>query len=198
MKDFIFHEQLKTELQRVIDTPLNLGGVLGFHGSYGIGKTAFAKYIGNELANEVIHYDCASKKSLILEDIESRNRTVSLASFCDTETEKVFERCFILDEFHSFPDRSKASYKIPLENLVVDNRSLIIIIANTDEKYTLIKAIDKSIASRVHPICFDIKECHYKEVIAMIKKRFPVLSDEYILDTLPDMRQICKRAKLLS
>jgi replication-associated recombination protein RarA len=198
MNDFIFHKALKAELQYLIDNPLKLGGVLGFHGSYGIGKTAFAKYIGNLLANEVIHYDCASKKSLILEDIELRNRTVSLASFCDTETEKVFERCFILDEFHSFPDRSKASYKIPLENLVVDNRSLIIIIANTDAKYTLIKAIDLSIASRVHPICFDIKECHYKEVIAMIKKRFPVLSDEYILETLPDMRQICKRAKLLS
>jgi hypothetical protein len=67
------------------------------------------------------------------------------------------------------------------------------------ERLPLSKALTPAIASRVHPICFDIQKEHYKEVHAMIKQRFPVvLSDEYVMNTLPDMRQICKRAKLLS
>ena len=103
MDRFIFPQALKTQLHYLIDSPLKLGGTLAFHGSYGIGKTSFATYLGNLLANEVIHYDCAKTKSLILEDIECRNRTISLASLWDTDlqTEKVFERCYILDEFHS-------------------------------------------------------------------------------------------------
>jgi hypothetical protein len=201
MKEFIFHKALKTELQNLIDNPLKLGGTLAFHGSFGIGKTVFATYLGNLLAKEVIHYDCAKTKSSALEDIEIRNRTTSLASLWDTEdkTEKVFERCYILDEFNELPNRSKSSYKIPLENLAAGNRCLVIIIANTDEKNTLSKALTPAIASRCYSICFDIqKQQQYEEVTAILQARYPLLSDEYIRYTLPDLRQITKRAKLLS
>ena len=85
MDRFIFPQALNTQLQYLIDSPLKLGGTLAFHGSYGIGKTSFATYLGNFLANEVIHYDCAKTKSLILEDVECRNRTISLASLWDTD-----------------------------------------------------------------------------------------------------------------
>ena len=151
MDRFIFPKALKKELQFIINNPNKLGGILCFYGSYGIGKSMFATFLGNLLANEVIHYDCAKTKSLILQDIECRNRTVSLASLwgTDLQTEKVFERCYILDEFHSLTKRNKDSFKIPLENLVADNRCLIIIIANTDEKNTLSKAITPAILSRV-------------------------------------------------
>ena len=143
MDRFIFPTKLKIELQNLIDNPEKLGGTVAFHGSYGIGKTSFATYLGNLLAKEVIHYDCAKTKSSALEDIETRNRTVSLASLWEDkdQTEKVFERCFILDEFNELPNRSKSSYKIPLENLAADSRCLVIIIANTNEKNTLSRAI---------------------------------------------------------
>jgi replication-associated recombination protein RarA len=136
---------------------------------------------------------------LILEDVECRNRTISLASLWDTDlqTEKVFERCYILDEFHSLTKRNKDSFKIPLEKLTEDNRCLIIIIVNTDTKTPLIKALTPAIASRCYSINFDIKPDEFQEVFLQIKKRYPNLLDEYILETLPDLRQICKMAKLL-
>ena len=156
MNSFIFPKQLKAELQNLIDNPLKLGGTVAFHGSFGIGKTSFATYLGNLLAKEVIHYDCAKTKSSALEDIELRNRTTSLASLWDTEdqTEKVFERCYILDEFNELPNRSKNSFKIPLENLAADSRCLVIIIANTDAKNSISRAIFPSIASRCYSINF--------------------------------------------
>ena len=200
MDRFIFPQALKTQLQYLIDSPLKLGGTLAFHGSYGIGKTSFATYLGNLLANEVIHYDCAKTKSLILEDIECRNRTISLASLWDTDlqTEKVFERCYILDEFHSLTKRNKDSFKIPLEKLTEDNRCLIIIIVNTDTKSSLIKTVTPAIASRCYSINFDIKPDEYEEVFLQIKEKYPILSESFIEQTLPDLRQIFKRVRLLS
>jgi replication-associated recombination protein RarA len=200
MDGFIFPQALKKELQFIISNPNKLGAILCFYGAYGIGKTSFATYLGNLLANEVIHYDCAKTKSLILEDIECRNRTVSLASLWDTDlqTEKVFERCYILDEFHSLTKRNKDSFKIPLEKLTVDNRCLIIIIVNTDTKSSLIKTVSPAIASRCYSINFDIKTDEYEEVFLQTKKRYPNLLDEYIMETLPDLRQIFKKVRLLS
>ena len=200
MDGFIFPQALKKELQFIISNPNKLGAILCFYGAYGIGKTSFATYLGNLLANEVIHYDCAKTKSLILEDIECRNRTVSLASLWDTDlqTEKVFERCYILDEFHSLTKRNKDSFKIPLEKLTVDNRCLIIIIVNTDIKTPLIKALTPAVASRCYSINFDIKTDEYEEVFLQIKEKYPILSESFIERTLPDLRQICKRANLLS
>ncbi len=200
MDGFIFPQALKKELQFIISNPNKLGAILCFYGAYGIGKTSFATYLGNLLANEVIHYDCAKTKSLILEDIECRNRTVSLASLWDTDlqTEKVFERCYILDEFHSLTKRNKDSFKIPLEKLTVDNRCLIIIIVNTDTKSSLIKTVSPAIASRCYSINFDIKTDEYEEVFLQTKERYPNLLDEYIMETLPDLRQIFKKVRLLS
>ena len=201
MDRFIFPQALKTQLQYLIDNPLKLGGTLAFHGSYGIGKTSFATYLGNLLAKEVIHYDCAKTKSLILEDIECRNRTVSLASLWDTglQTEKVFERCYILDEFHSLTKRNKDSFKIPLEKLTEDNRCLIIIIVNTDTKSSLInKALTPAIRSRCYSINFDIKTDEYEDIFLQIKEKYPILSESFIEQTLPDLRQIFKKIRLLS
>ena len=200
MDRFIFPQALKKELQFIISNPNKLGGILCFYGSYGIGKTSFATYLGDLLANEVIHYDCAKTKSLILEDIECRNRTTSLASLWDTDlqTEKVFERCYILDEFHSLTKRNKDSFKIPLEKLTEDNRCLIIIIVNTDTKSSLIKTVSPAIASRCYSINFDIKTDEFQEVFLQTKERYPNLLDEYIMETLPDLRQIFKKVRLLS
>lgn len=200
MDRFIFPQALKKELQFIISNPNKLGGILCLYGSYGIGKTSFATFLGNLLANEVIHYDCAKTKSLILEDIECRNRTVSLASLwgTDLQTEKVFERCYILDEFHSLTKRNKDSFKIPLEKLTEDNRCLIIIIVNTDTKTLLITALTPAIRSRCYSINLDIKPDEYEEVFLQIKKRCPILSESFIEQTLPDLRQIFKKVRLLS
>ena len=52
--------------------------------------------------------------------------------------------------------------------------------------------------SRCQTVDFDIKQKHYAEVTQMIKKRYPALDESYIKRSLPDLRQIIKRAKLLS
>jgi replication-associated recombination protein RarA len=199
MDRFIFSQALNKELQFIINNPNKLGGILCFYGSYGIGKTTTATYIGNTLANEVIHYDCGSNKTFILDDIVNRNRTNALTIFYDENgTNKVFERCYILDEFHSLTKRNKDSFKIPLEKLTVDNRCLIIIIVNTDIKTPLIKALTPAVASRCYSINFDIKTDEYEEVFLQIKEKYPILSESFIEQTLPDLRQIFKRVRLLS
>ena len=86
-----------------------------------------------------------------------------------------------------------------MEKLTLDNRCLIIIIVNTDTKSSLInKALTPAIRSRCYSINFDIKPDEYEEVFLQIKKRYPILSESFIEQTLPDLRQIFKRIRLLS
>jgi hypothetical protein len=79
-----------------------------------------------------------------------------------------------------------------------ESNYLFILIVNTSKDKPLAKTLTPAILSRVQPVCFDIQKHHYKEVSQIIKTRFPVLTNDYIMERLPDLRQICKMAKLLS
>ena len=75
---------------------------------------------------------------------------------------------------------------------------LFILIVNTSKDKPLNKILTPAILSRVQPVCFDIQKLHYEEVTAIIKERCPILSESFIEQTLPDLRQIFKRVRLLS
>jgi len=194
MKDFIFHASLKQELQTLIDKPDKLDGVLCFYGSFGIGKTSFSKYLGQVLASEVIHYDCANRGQVwILKDIEERQRYRALD--CLDEI-KQYDKCYILDEFHSLTNANKNSFKIPLEQMSATGRSLFIICVNANEQ-NLESNLTGAIKSRCLSFDFDIGTQHFDEVAKLVKQRFPVLDDIYIKKTLPDLRQIVKQSRIM-
>jgi replication-associated recombination protein RarA len=177
----------------LLDLSKNTGQVLCFFGSFGIGKTSFSKFLGQVLATEVIYYDCSSRGQVwVLKDIEERQRYRSLDCLDDI---KQFEKCFILDEFHSLTTANKNSFKIPLEEMTATGRSLFLICVNANEK-NLETNLTGAIKSRCLSFDFDIKKQHFVEVAKLVKQRFPVLDDSYIKKTLPDLRQIMKRVKM--
>ena len=197
MENFIFHTELKNKLQKIIEKTdaTSKFKVLCFFGSFGIGKTTFAKYLGDILAKETIDYDCANvSQTGILQDIEERYRYVSLDNF---ENDKKFEKCFILDEFQSLTKRNKASFKKPLVDFTSSGRVLFIICVNADVK-SLETILTGPIKSRCLTVDFDIKKQHYKEIASIVKERFPILDEDYILETLPDFRQIAMNADFMS
>lgn len=197
MENFIFHTELKNKLQKIIEKTdaTSKFKVLCFFGSFGIGKTTFAKYLGDILAKETIDYDCANVSQIgILQDIEERYRYVSLDNF---ENDKKFEKCFILDEFQSLTKRNKASFKKPLVDFTSSGRVLFIICVNADVK-SLETILTGPIKSRCLTVDFDIKKQHYKEIASIVKERFPILDENYILETLPDFRQIAMNADFMS
>lgn len=206
MENFIFHKELKKELHFITEKADKLGGVLCFHGLPGCGKTSFSQYYAQKIAKEVTYFDANShliekgSAANILKNIKETGR-VTLSGFMgDAEYNEngVWDRCFIIDEFHNLSPSRQEAYKVSLERVSKQLNALFILIVNTSKEKPLDKTLTPAILSRVHPVNFDIKKQHFDEVSQIIKDRFPVLSDDYINETLPDLRQVMKRAKLLS
>lgn len=204
MEDFIFHSELKNELQIIIDKNDKLSGALCFYGKPGCGKTTFAEYYANKVAKEVTIFDAnshtfdKSSASNILKQIKETGRTLSAFTDDDFNETAHWDRCFIIDEFHNLSASRQDAYKVSLEQLSKKLNALFVLIVNTDEKKSLKQVLTPAIYSRVQPVDFDIKKHHYDEVTDLIKRQFPVLDENYIRETLPDLRKITQRAKLLS
>ena len=204
MNDFIFHSELKNELEFIIDKTDKLTGALCFHGKPGCGKTTFAEFYAGQVAKEVTIFDAnshlfdKSSATNILKQIKDSGRTLS-GFFEENFNENAhWSRCFIIDEFHNLSASRQDAYKVSLERLSKQLNALFILIVNTDEKNPLNKVLTPAIYSRVQPIDFDIKTQHYDEVTGLIKNRHPMLDENYIKNTLPDLRKITMRARLLS
>ena len=196
MKDFIFHSSLKLELEKIITSGARHTPVLTFFGAWGVGKSSFASYLSQMLANEVVSYDCnVRSQSNILKDIEERCRSTSLSTLDNDD--KQFEQCFVLDEFQSLTTTTKNSFKLPLEQLTRDSRVLFIIICNATTK-NLSETLTRAIKSRCHCINFDVPKISYDEVVQQVLERYPNLTTEFIKNTLPDFRQIVRAGKMLS
>jgi replication-associated recombination protein RarA len=123
-----------------------------------------------------------------------------LSAFLDEDynPDAYWNKAIIIDEFHNLSPSRQDAFKITLEKMSKEFNWLFILIVNTSKDKPLAKILTSAILSRVQPVFFDIKKQHFNEVSQIIKARYPVLTDQYILETLPDMRQICKQAKLLS
>lgn len=206
MENFIFHNELKNELQFIIDKADKLDGVLCFYGEPGCGKTNFANYYSHLVSKEVKVFDAnshlfdKSSASNILKEIKDAGKS-SLVSFMGDEdyNENAFwDRCFIIDEFHNLAPNRQEAYKVSLERVSKQLNAIFILIVNTSKEKPLNKTLTPAILSRVQPVDFDIKKHHFEEVTDLVKEKYPVLDKSYIENALPDLRQIVKRAKLLS
>lgn len=204
MNDFILHTELKQHLQTIIDHSDRLGGVLCFHGLPGCGKTLFSTYYSHLVAREVHTFDAnshlfdKSSASNILKTITEIVRTTSLAQFSDDYNQNgIWDRCFVIDEFHNLSSSRQDAYKISLEKLSQQHNVLFILIVNTSKDKPLSKVLTPAILSRCQSVDFDIKTKHYQEVTAIIKNRYPELDEHYIKKTLPDLRCIVKEAKMM-
>ena len=204
MDGFIFHKQLQNELQFLINNSHKLDGVLCFYGRPGCGKTTFSKFFSNLVAKETIYLDACShifdKTSAgnILKTIQDSRVTLSAFLNEDYNAKAYWNKAIIIDEFHNLSASRQDAFKITLEKLSIESNYLFILIVNTSKDKPLNKILTPAILSRVQPVCFDIQKLHYEEVSQIIKQRYPILSDEYIMETLPDLRQIFKKVRLLS
>ena len=204
MDRFIFHKQLQNELQFLINNSHKLDGVLCFYGLPGCGKTSFSKYFSYLVAKETIYLDACShifdKTSAgnILKTIQDSRVTLSAFLNEDYNAKAYWNKAIIIDEFHNLSPSRQDAFKITLEKMSIESNYLFILIVNTSKDKPLAKILTAAILSRVQPVFFDIQKLRYEEVTAIIKARFPILSESFIEQTLPDLRQIFKRVRLLS
>jgi replication-associated recombination protein RarA len=204
MDGFIFHKQLQNELQFLINNSHKLDGVLCFYGRPGCGKTTFSKFFCNQVAKETIYLDACShifdKTSAgnILKTIQDSRATLSAFLNEDYNAKAYWNKAIIIDEFHNLSASRQDAFKITLEQLSKEFNYLFILIVNTSKDKPLAKTLTPAILSRVQTVCFDIQKSQYEEVTAIIKERCPVLSESFIEQTLPDLRQIFKKIRLLS
>ena len=204
MDRFIFHKQLQNELQFLINNSHKLDGVLCFYGRPGCGKTTFSRHFSNLVAKETIYLDACShifdKTSAgnILKTIQDSRVTLSAFLNEDYNAKAYWNKAIIIDEFHNLSPSRQDAFKITLEKMSIESNYLFILIVNTSKDKPLAKILTAAILSRVQPVCFDIQKHHFDQVTAIIKARFPILSESFIEQTLPDLRQIFKRVRLLS
>ena len=204
LQNFIFHNELETELQFLINNSHKLDGVLCFYGRPGCGKTTFSKFFSNLVAKETIYLDACShifdKTSAgnILKTIQDSRVTLSAFLNEDYNAKAYWNKAIIIDEFHNLSPSRQDAFKITLEKLSIESNYLFILIVNTSKDKPLNKILTPAILSRVQPVCFDIHKHHFDQVTAIIKARFPILSESFIEQTLPDLRQIFKKVRLLS
>ena len=204
MDGFIFHKQLQNELQFLINNSHKLDGVLCFYGLPGCGKTTFSRHFSNLVAKETIYLDACShifdKTSAgnILKTIQDSRVTLSAFLNEDYNAKAYWNKAIIIDEFHNLSPSRQDAFKITLEKMSIESNYLFILIVNTSKDKPLAKILTAAILSRVQPVFFDIQKLRYEEVTAIIKARCPILSESFIEQTLPDLRQIFKRVRLLS
>jgi len=211
MNNFIFSNELKTELQFLLNNPTKLPSSLCFFGKPGNGKTTFAKFLSKEIGKEVQYYDSNNFKiegttsSVILKSINESSRTIPLNQFVkgnETLREKPFDRVFIIDEFHNLTIQTQDGFKVVVEDMSKRN-NLFIFILNTDsniKKETYEKRVSPAMRSRFYSIQFDIKENQIEEVCEIVKQKHPHVPDDLIrqLVSNSDFRQLTMRSKMLN
>ena len=204
LQNFIFHNELETELQFIIKNAHKLDGVVCFNGRPGCGKTTFSKFFCNQVAKETIYLDACShifdKTSAgnILKTIQDSRATLSAFLNEDYNAKAYWNKAIIIDEFHNLSPSRQDAFKITLEQLSKEFNYLFILIVNTSKDKPLAKTLTPAILSRVQTVCFDIQKHNYEEVSQIIKQRYPILSESFIEQTLPDLRQIFKQVRLIS
>jgi replication-associated recombination protein RarA len=199
---FIFHGELRTQLEQLLINPKDIPSPLCFYGQPGTGKTSFAQLLAESVAHSVNYFDMNEYKTngassgKVLQDIKRIAATYSVLSLF-SDGNPTWERAIILDEWHNATPEQQDAYKVPFEKYGKNNRVLFLLCMNTTEKKTLGTVMSPAIRSRCHTISFDITQTQRKEVTTQVKARFPCLSNTMISTLLPDFRQMTREAKLL-
>lgn len=196
--DFIFNPLLSNELKLFIDNPKKLPSAFCFYGSPGTGKTSFAKYLATIFAKEDYYIDMniAKPNGNSFGDLSKRAISyMSTASLFQKEN-AVFEKCVIFDEWHNATTNQQDTFKVPFEQFSQKNHCLFILCLNTDKKNPLSRVLSPAIRSRCHCISFDSNLSQINVLTKLTKQKFPQLSEEEIVTSLPDFRTITRLAKL--
>jgi DNA polymerase III delta prime subunit len=197
--DFIFTSELKNELKYLLDNPERIPSPLCFYGRPGNGKTSFAKYIAKTLCSEGFYYDMNEYKkngASSGELLRAVNRCASMATLSDEI--KPLGKCIILDEWHNATHSQQDAYKVPFETYSQKANVLFILCLNTDWDLPIEKALSPAIKSRCHCISFDTKKSQLPELKALVREKYPTLSETQIATHLPDMRAIQRLANRYS
>lgn len=204
MDQFIFHSELESELQWMLDHPLKIPSPLCFYGEPGIGKTSFSKYLSDRVSKETVYHDCNSylgnekSSSQILSGINKR--TFSPIIVDENRKDNPWTRSIILDEWHNFTNRTQDSYKIPFEQLSEKNGCLFILCVNTNvgKKKSIHDVLTPAIKSRCHLVRFNILVRQKEEMVERTLKRYPMLDERFVRQTLPDFRKINRRVQMMT
>ena len=197
MENYIFPIRLEKEINFLSDNPDKIPSILCFHSIPAQGKTSFAKYLAEKVSVNVDYFDCNSHlgdrhgASHIMTTINERRTTMSLT----IDDGKVFNRCFILDEFHNLSKQRQDGYKVTFDNILdydgkFKTKNLVIICLNTDDRNTLRKKLTPAIYSRCHSIRFDILQSEKEEIINRAIDHYSDLDPEIIKRNVPDWRFI--------
>ena len=190
--DFIFNDELKTQLKWLLDNTKKIPPVLCFYGFSGNGKSSFARFLSKEVGTTAHYFDmnryCANGNSFgkMLEDITF---AISQGSVFGNYN-KTWKRVIILDEFHNATSRQQDTLKTILESHSRNNNCLFILCLNVKTGGYLEDEITPAIVSRVHPISFNTKITDISELKQSVIDKFPMLKIEDIEKHLPDLRRI--------
>ncbi len=199
MNNLIFQPKLKKQLDFFLNSPAKTPHVLCFHGLPGVGKTEFAKYLGDAVAEDCHYLDANSSK-------QEGNSTKHVVSFIKdvcrqgslfATGDKHFKRCFIIDEFHNFTDDRQDGFKVVFDELERLN-CLVIICCNTNKTKNIDKTIVPAIRSRSKIVSFNVVNEGVEELVTQAKEQFPMLTKKTIRGLLPDWRSINMEAKMAS
>jgi replication-associated recombination protein RarA len=195
MENFIFPVRLEKELKKFIDFPEDMPNILCFYGLPANGKTSFAEYMANKLANNFYYLE--SQDVPYLKDfIES----VVMRSICIDEP-KEFINCFIIDEFHNFNYEQQNKFNILFdyindEHRVRDRRDMIILCINTTDKKPVEKTLSEAMSSRCDLVRFDILMSEKNYIIEKTIEKFPELDPAIIKRSFPDWRVLNRALKM--
>jgi replication-associated recombination protein RarA len=197
--DFLFTSELKKELKYLLDNPERIPSPLCFYGRPGNGKTSFAEYIAKTLCSECCYYDMNEYKKNGASSGELLRAVHNYASMATLSDEsKPISKCIILDEWHNATHSQQDAYKVPFETYSQKANVLFILCLNTDWELPIEKALSPAIKSRCHCISFNTRSSQLPELRALVREKYPTLSETQIAAALPDMRVIQRLADMYS